>query len=140
MGRAWQALEQKLAWNSRLRHPRGHGPRQPRQPHPRWGITVGGPEAPKMKFRRIAPKWLCALDIHQGSLYGHYGALEGVRRPHSEFGEHLIFGIPVPPTGDAHRGWGWRGWRGPWPLGCLKRLFHANFCPRACQARPISPS
>ena len=47
MGRAWQALGQTLAWNSRLRHPRGHGPRQPRQPHPRWGITRGRPRGPK---------------------------------------------------------------------------------------------
>ena len=55
-------------------------------------------------------------------------------RAHSHFGailRNFILGASGPPTGDAHRGWVWRGWRGPWPLGCLKRLFHANFCPRA---------
>ena len=99
MGRAWQALGQKLAWNSRLRYPRGHGPRQPHQPHPRWGITVGGPEAPKnemftkltvrpphpfqctimtilaplMNVKSTQPLWSDSAKFHFGGLWASHG-------------------------------------------------------------------
>ena len=110
MGRAWQALGQKLAWNSRLKHPRGMARANHANPtrggHHPWEAQ----ESQKSNFRQTHCEASSPLPVHHNDPTSSPDECQEHTATLERFCEILFWGPLGRPRVMPYRGWGTLAW------------------------------